>query len=405
MTMTLLSARPALLAPLFIAALALACTPEGGGSGGGDNDGGRGGDGGVMGELPGDPVAAAELAAELADYTCDIIANCQNISPAFAVFRTFDAAGGDCETYFRRGFAREYAYDPTITELRFDAAILAECRAAALRSCDLGGALPECGDVLRGARAAGDPCADDIVCAPGLYCTYDLGGADDACEGTCTPRKGAGEPCEYTDECTQDGPRPLSCVFAGVEGFCTAYTTRLDAREGEQCGFLATGDAFESVSCARDLYCEIDYDSELDEPPGVCRRLARVGQPCEGDGDACEGGICVQGTCTAFQIGNAAGAPCDPVQFQICNPFASLLCIDGVCVASEGREGEVCDGLAFGLPCEAGLHCADDGTCQPQLSPGDLCDLDVDYDACRGGYCTSSPDAEEATCVLDEQCI
>lgn len=394
--------RPSALALIALLSLLAACTPE---SNGGDNDGGLGSDGGVMGERPGDPEAANALAAQLADYTCDIIANCQNITPDFAIFRTFDRAGGDCETYFRRGFAREYDGDPLIAELRFDAAALAACRAAALRSCDLGGSLPACSDVLRGARAAGEPCTDDIVCAAGLRCDEDAGPDDDLCQGACVPRNGVGEPCDSTDDCAQDGPRPVACVYTSFEGFCAAYTPRADAGEGEQCGFMPTGDDFESVSCARDLYCYVDFDSDEVDPPGECRRLASVGQPCEDDGGACNGGICIQGTCTAYQIGNAPGAPCDPTQFQLCNPLAGLLCIDGVCVASAGREGEYCDGFAFGLPCELGLHCADDGTCQPQLAPGDACELDFDYDACRGGYCQSSPDGEETMCVLAEQCI
>lgn len=390
------------IVPIALLSLLAACTPE---SNGGDSDGGLGSDGGVMGELPGDPEAANALATQLADYTCDIIANCQNITPEFAIFRTLDAAGGDCETYFRRGYARQYADDPTIAEVRFDAEILARCRTAALTSCDLGGALPECSDVLRGAREAGEPCANDIVCAPGLRCDDEVGPDDNACQGTCAPRKAVGEPCDSTDECSQANPRPVACVYTGFEGFCAVYSPRADAGEGEQCGFIPAGDNFEQVSCARDFYCHVEYDGESEDPPGECRRLASVGQPCEDEGVGCNGGICIQGTCTAYQIGNAPGAPCDPTQFQICNPLAGLLCIDGVCVASAGREGEVCNGLAFGLPCEAGLHCADDGTCQPQLAPGDACELDFDYDACRGGYCSSSPDGEEAVCVLEEQCI
>lgn len=377
------------------ALLFLGCVPDGGGGEGGGGDGGPPPN--PPGNPPGNPPTPQEveaLAADLAEFYCEFIRECAPLEDDLLIAALFEDAGGDCEAFYRRQFGALGA-DLLGDEAELDEAAWRRCRSAALDACVLFDGLAGCRDLVRGERGEGAPCPDDTFCRPGLHCAFDPQAAAE-CTDVCTARLPPGSPCFDDGECADAGGGVGFCDYDedADTGACATLVAGSAARVGEPCGRIATGDGFMQVGCAEGGYCPSD------DRAAVCTALAAAGEPCEGLGVPCEGGVCVGGVCTAIEVLDAPGAACNAQQWRVCNPFADLQCIDGVCVRTAGEAGDPCSDVVFG-GCGAGLYC-DAGTCRPQLAPGEACDLEGDYDACGDGYCEYDADRDTGVCLRDE---
>ncbi len=242
---------------------------------------------------------------------------------------------------------------------------------------------------------AGSECRASSQCAEGLGCV----------NGSCAAAKAIGESCDDATVCV----RGAECQPSN-ERVCLTK-----AGDGERC----MGD-----DCGAGLAC--DYTATFP----VCRPVVALGEACDMGrtcvaGATCNAGSCVllptQGeTCLFGQC--AAGLVCDQ-STQVCGERRPLgqscngssECADGLacdmanfpgtCVTKSSAGGS-CNGDS--ARCEAGLHCAIDGTCQPILPAGATC---TGAEACGpqaecifkegpsgAGVCTPIPTTEGATC-------
>lgn len=169
-------------------------------------------------------------------------------------------------------------------------------------------AAPACQGILRGARAAGEPCRSSLECADGLRCR----GVGPTEAGRCAPPGAIGEPCGGRVDPLATMARQLDVAEAHPECKDTCGRHRCEP-------VRALGAACErSGQCGRDARCE----------DGACVAGASIppGGRCSGAGCAA-GTRCLAGTCTAPR---PAGEPC----------AADLECMGG-CVG--GRCGQRCD--------------------------------------------------------------
>lgn len=385
----------ALTGLLLAALLAFGCTPDGnGGDGGGGSGGGGGGnDGGV----PQPDIDTEALAADLAEYYCELVRTCWATSADLAIIRQLIEAGGDCESWFA-GNLSGLADGLTSGDAELNEAAFDQCVRASIDSCVTIDAIAQCREVVTGRRMAGEACPDGDFCAPGLFCDYDGGpGAEGECNDVCAPQRAPGEVCQDDDECAGEGERLGFCHYADPfddAGTCTRLGIGPRAGAGQPCGLLPDGDDFDRVVCADGHYCAEGDDDEV----GVCRPVVALGQPCGGPDVVCDGGICISGTCTALEIGSRAGAPCNPRLFQLCNPLSRLVCVDDTCVASEGGAGEACADDEFSVRCQDGLYC-DEGTCRAQTANGEACDGEDGYLTCLSNYCDVGDDGQSGVCA------
>jgi hypothetical protein len=211
---------------------------------------------------------------------------------------------------------------------------LSRCAAAlGISSCDAindGDALG-CSDLVevRGTRAAGEPCEDDVQCA----------------SAACSQRSDA--------EC----------------GVCAR-----DAGEGESC-------AEDGVTCGAGLYCDFNDDDR----PDLCRRKGPAGAACERRSECEDGLLCDGGACKPFSALPKAGEPCaDRCAF-------GSACGDGTCVVLP-QENQPCLSDDRPVPsCALGLDCDEAGNvCKRrftgEVDPGGACDDDT---FCKGGTCAA----------------
>jgi hypothetical protein len=167
----------------------------------------------------------------------------------------------------------------------------------------------------------GQPCANGVICGPGLGCDMDGG-------GTCRPRGAAGSPCLFGEF----GPFLCADGFACVDGTCGALPT-----EGMPCAGVD--------SCAAGLGCAFGPEGS------ICIVPRGEGEPCE-NRQACRLDLHCgrEGTCAPDV---AFGAPCDP-GFGDCG---------GACVP-DASGGFVCRSLLDeGATCLADEDCASGLTC------------------------------------------
>lgn len=179
-----------------------------------------------------------------------------------------------------------------------------------LADCDEGNAIPEdwgC-TVLRGAKRAGESCADHNLELPPFFVNECAGGflcLDGECvaEGTLGPARAAGEAC-FAEQSASCHAADLYC---SEEGTC-----QVSPLEGATCEspFACNLDYVEN---AGSLYCR----GNVDGPDGVCTRQSLVGEACDPvDWFAC------------FEAGAAEAqrAWCDPSE-GVCVADAPVLCL------------------------------------------------------------------------------
>ena len=227
---------------------------------------------------------------------------------------------------------------------------LNECRAAlGGASCDV--STSEVCPPLRGARAAGQPCAEDTQCSSGS-----CSGEGDLKCGTCRPGAELGQACSDGTPCVGNLHCKGSTSGAGgsgsTDGTCVA---RLAA--GSKCG---PGDSCASPNSCRD---------------GVCSPYPGKGQPCTG--------VCASGLTCTTDLGSTTGT-CTPTVVKIAQPGESCLALQ--CAGGgECRNGICTAPLEIGSTCSASTGSGGtSGTSYPDGSCGGLA-------KCVNGTCQIRP--------------
>ncbi len=238
--------------------------------------------------------------------------------------------------------------------------------------------LPACGQMFQGTVPDGGACYSDVDCASG-WCT--ASSASGTCPGSCLPYEQQGQecntaPCDPSLTCdTAIGCQPAAFVGAGAT-----------------CGSSDGG----IYQCTAGFWCN------QTGPTGTCVAEIPEGSACGGDATPCAGNlICLgappgsQGVCTPPS--DVAGS-CIPAGVDSQgDPYGQIGCLAYLACVPQGDGGTcqippgsgVCGsgGLTTGA-CAYPDVCSAEGTCQPPLPNGALCDLDRPF-SCASGYCST----------------
>jgi hypothetical protein len=247
-----------------------------------------------------------------------------------------------------------------------------------------------------------------------------------ACPGLLVGRVPPGSRCVIPEECSA-GTRCYTGTAMGMSGAAgtgafapglppggSAMGACVRTRgEGEICNETADCDATARLHCSR--------------PDFVCKRRARVGEPCSFDGtgeSTCD--VAENLTCDFNQLvcrrPPSAGESCDEMESPHCDPDPemALSCnrLTGLCTAPAG-PGESCGAPAL-PPCRADLTCIptqSDGTgnCGPPPAAGSPCSdkcaspaaCDLNANVCRepgsspiGAACADGSDCVTLNCGI-----
>jgi hypothetical protein len=317
---------------------------SGGTATGGELPGGNGA-GGTAGvpaaTIPAGSVSKEDFTALYPAVVCNNFARCCTGKSTFVAEQCLEARALDVARLLEDPLV---AYDPDGGGqcLRAAEAASAGCREINIDPSDSPGNV--CESAFAGLAPLGAPCTRGVQCAAPVGATANCSsfGSDVTqrfCMYSLPPRHGSlGEVCENTS----DGPVQNCLVVTSVGPLidCRAcYTT-----DG--------------------LYCD-----------GVCRNLAREGDPCQTD---CGPGlVCNENNvCQSFP---AAGEPC-ALTFGECQ--AGLFCDTQRVCEPLRRLGEPCDDTAH---CVAATHCGlTTGSCAGPEPNGALCQAPTD---CESGVC------------------
>lgn len=238
--------------------------------------------------------------------------------------------------------------------------------------------------VALGAGGAGAVCNSDDHCAPGHFCASDI--EDGGPERRCAPWPvAAGDLCTSNRLC----PVGLACTWAGDADRCVGAPGA-----GDRCSTDREG----PVRCLDGLACTPSADGER------CAAAVGVGEPCGSDFDCPRGLHCddAAGACVGPA---AAGAPCDR-HTDCAAPLACLDTGDGARCTAPGGPGAPCDRDSA---CGEGLTCFD-GACRAAGAAGDGCDgrIDCAYGLdCRdvdGRRVCATRGAVDDPCAYDGDC-
>jgi hypothetical protein len=239
-----------------------------------------------------------------------------------------------------------------------------------------------------GVSACADGFCDEQAACPGTCralpergddCDEGRCHASDYCDGedTCRARKAAGESCVESFEC----PIDFVCTEVDDERTCRSLVLREGGAcsASEPCGGVTTcldGECTFARSlgepCALQSQCPEDARCILSE----CAEPGGAGAECTHDPDCQPTFVCnttlASPECVALPV---AGEPCVR---ERCEAGASCRHDvddgDGTCRAQVG-PGDSC--LVGALPvddrCQEGLHCVEDGTCEPPGELGEPC--------------------------------
>jgi hypothetical protein len=220
-----------------------------------------------------------------------------------------------------------------------------------------------CREVFDGNVAAGDGCDLSEQCSGPAVCVVEAGGD---CAGVCTALLAEGATCTVDRECA-----------AGAGAWPICLSTKCSERPIGTPGTVGQSCVVNSnyPVCADDSWC----------PTTVCAPAVALGDECDPDTLAlsqCADGYCGGGDqCTAFVVQDTAQATCDDNGVpgsgtQLCDSFASLVCVDDACVETDRSAGSPCnDGYWF-----------DAALCPPEplLPAGEACS---NGDGCQSGLC------------------
>jgi hypothetical protein len=363
----------------------------------GDNNGGSSNNASAVNNGDGQ-ITLDEFPAATAQAYCYLIENCPIASDDILYLKLF-AQGEDCQEAFE-GFFEQNLQDPNASvqagRVSLDSDQALECFAKIRETCAPPGDLAACRSVFVGNVAQGAACDDSQECAPGLLCARDEN-ADYRCDGACQPQKEVGQACTYDDECPSQGDAIGQCSFDK----CSLLSQGEPAAANEACGLLGEAPDLQQVPCEQGLWCRTPEDSDR----GTCVAILDAGAPCEDDDDVCaDGNLCLGGSCRAITVQNNAGDPCDPEQFQTCNPFRALRCVQGSCQAlGDGSEGSDCANGDLAFACDDGLTCietpdAELGTCQTPKANGQECSRDSDCASDNCSYAGETPTCADLVC-------
>jgi hypothetical protein len=260
-----------------------------------------------------EPVAIAELGAELQESICDWAVRCAHAPDRATCERLLDPKSYDTRRAQDSVAAGRLAYDAAAAGACVAATAGAHCLATPFTD-------PACDRMFAGLIVEGGACTDGFECADNAQC-LDTTCGDQCCSGTCGPPRpltgqppelaAIGEPCATHTDCEVG-------AYCETDGRCTPAPDQ----EGARCLF----------GCARgDLYCDVD---DLQ-----CKAWAGAGAACDPEG--------------------VAAPPCDPA-WSFC---------DGVCRARPGA-GEACDDAS--RFCIASTWC-DGSVCRARGDGGESC--------------------------------
>ena len=268
------------------------------------------------------PIPLDQFCQRYATTLCDAAQRCGCLS---------DLEAAACPTYMA-GQCQTDVVTPVQSGRRsYDEAAAGSCvgdLSSVLGDCSLDGdAMPAaCDSMLVGLIAAGQACASDDECQPGLECHTSV----------CTMMPGQGEACLDNTYCAQD-------LFCADDGTCQKPRGRGGAcPEGGQ-------------ACAEDLYC--------DSVTTTCQPPLGAGASCAADSWACGDGLyCAEATSTCTK-NPGAGGDC---------AASSGECADGYyCDASDVCQPQKDEGAA----CQNGDECKSQYCSQSVCSGGSACEF------------------------------
>jgi hypothetical protein len=280
---------------------------------------GGGGDGGSGG---------GAFASEYSALVCDKLSDC-------CATAGIPIDAGRCRSLFQQKAAE------APEGLEFDQAAADACMSK-LRASEGCAEVPECENVYRGTKQAGEACEDDEECA------RPEGGGEAECDrgfdapGKCVHkvRGKAGDACAET------------CTAEGADGFVATSCSGFG--EGGVVGRCFTNDG---------LFCS--------DETSKCEAMKAAGEACGGGVPCAAAHYCASGpdggerTCAPSL---APGADCRDAPRDACG--------DGYCDDADGKchapkaAGEACDRGAFVEQCGRGAYCNEEGECEAESAGG-----------------------------------
>lgn len=296
------------------------------------------------------PIPESQFASKFASTVCDNMGSCCQKS-GFA----YDPA--KCKT----ALSAEISQILAMKDISYDAQAAGSCLdagKAAMLSCNGfdQAATQACNKVFTGKATAGQPCQDDLECAPvagaQVYCenSSGSGGATGGGTGSCVvhARGKKGDGCDNT------------CTGSASSNSCFSFSGGVGGAGGAG-GASSTGTA----DCYTNdgLYCAGN---------GTCSPLIAIGQPCPDYTGCVDGAYCDNnGKCAATL---AAGSPCS--SFDACKTGE-------YCTMGNGPSGTCATLKANGTACATSEECQSancvSGKCQP-----DTASTGISADMCAG---------------------
>lgn len=236
------------------------------------------------------------------------------------------------------------------------------------------------GDVCVGKGAVGDPCSAEAPCVSTARCA----------DGVCAPLSEIGGPCGGVTDCAVGVCEGGTCLLPDGSA-CTDNDECVHT-----CAQGTCGDGCLTCACDDEEDCDEGLACRFEGSEGVLTCRYELGTPCLFDGPD---SLCVNGTCTAKQCGDASelGGPCldseDCAAGLGCATDNTCRLLDGAACAANAEcvntcIGQVCSGfLGFEGVCDG-----DDEDCGPGL-------------ACYGTRCLSADPGVCGCRTFQGQCV
>lgn len=243
-----------------------------------------------------------------------------------------------------------------------DSCVAGACTGGGIRECSASGGSCRSGVCDEASRSCtGDPVPDGTSCEDGLYCTVN----DSCLAGNCAP--GAPRSCSTLDNACNTGtcnetvrlcqaaPRPNGTTcddgqFCTMSDSCTAGACsgvlRTCSEVADSCNNGACSEAQDAcvkvprsdgTSCNDGLFCTVNDVCVS----GACSSQAR---DCSVASNACNVGVCNEGTASCIAAPRPNGTSCNDGQFCTSNDA----CTNGVCFGGGATD---CSAAAMSNPC------------------------------------------------------
>jgi hypothetical protein len=309
---------------------------QNGGSSGATGDaggaGGAAGNAGSAGKAGNGGTALADVPGMFAPAVCETAAQC------YGPLLEFLLGGNSCTGFLTKQIAQsDFALlDAAVAKgtVEYDGTKVAACleairsKGCAILSTRLGGL---CSDVLHGTVAAGQACAFNAECTPGLFCKTTT------CPGVCTSLLAEGAACESDSNC-QDGlqcsdqkvcKKSVGLDLTGGSGAACDPTAAKLCQDGLFCAAVSIAGSAPVFQCEAPPAsgCHVAFPEECSTgqfcklPPnvleGACTPVPKAGEPCGKYSPGDSRFVCAAGTtcdvaagnCVAFQdLGGSCNA-------------------------------------------------------------------------------------------------